>query len=103
MSDRNDPLRRRLEEWGQHTLARKLAQRPERKDEFTSQAMHWPVNRLYTPLDLEALGFDYLRDLGLPGEYPVTRGTEANGYRSDLWTMMQVSGFGTSTTSPAKS
>ena len=95
MSTTDDPLRRRLEEWERHTLARKLSERPERKAEFTTQAMHWPVNRLYTPLDLEALDFDYLRDVGLPGEYPFTRGTEANGYRSDLWTMMQVSGFGT--------
>jgi methylmalonyl-CoA mutase N-terminal domain/subunit len=57
--------------------------------------MKWPVNRLYTPADLDAIGFDYLRDVGFPGEYPFTRGTEANGYRSDLWTMMQVTCFGT--------
>ena len=84
-----------LSDWEEHTLARKLALRPERKDTFTSQAMRWPVERLYTPRDLEEIGFDYLRDVGFPGEYPFTRGTEANGYRSDLWTMMQVTGFGT--------
>jgi methylmalonyl-CoA mutase N-terminal domain/subunit len=88
-------LESRLRDWECHTLARKLEQSPERKDEFTTQAMKWPVNRLYTPADLDAVGFDYLRDVGFPGEYPFTRGTEANGYRSDLWTMMQVTGFGT--------
>ena len=85
----------RLSDWERHTLARKLEQSPERKETFTTQAMKWPVNRLYTPADLDAVGFDYLRDVGFPGEYPFTRGTEANGYRSDLWTMMQVTGFGT--------
>ena len=90
----NGDLRARLRAWQDHTLERKLAERPERRAEFTSQAMHWPVERLYTPLDLEAVGFDYVKDVGFPGEYPYTRGTEANGYRSDLWTMMQVTGFG---------
>jgi methylmalonyl-CoA mutase N-terminal domain/subunit len=41
------------------------------------------------------VGFDYLTDCGFPGEFPYTRGTEANGYRTRLWTMSQVSGFGT--------
>jgi methylmalonyl-CoA mutase N-terminal domain/subunit len=90
-----EALRKRYRDWEQHTLARSLEARPERRREFTTQAMHWPVQRLYTPLDLEEAGFDYLRDVGFPGEYPFTRGTEPNGYRSDLWTMMQVSGFGT--------
>lgn len=94
MSQPDDSLRARLAEWERETLGRKLAERPERKPEFTTQAMHWPVNRLYTPQDLEAVGFDYLRDVGFPGDFPYTRGTEPNGYRSDLWTMMQVSGFG---------
>ena len=95
MTQSDDSLRARLAEWERETLGRKLAERPERKPEFTTQAMHWPVNRLYTPQDLEAVGFDYLRDVGFPGEFPYTRGTEPNGYRSDLWTMMQVTGFGT--------
>jgi methylmalonyl-CoA mutase N-terminal domain/subunit len=95
MSESDLNLQARLAGWEKDTLGRKLADRPERKPEFTTQAMHWPVNRLYTPLDLEAVGFDYLRDVGFPGEFPYTRGTEPNGYRSDLWTMMQVSGFGT--------
>ena len=33
-----------------------LAAEGERKDEFVTQAMKWPVERLYTPLDLEAHG-----------------------------------------------
>jgi methylmalonyl-CoA mutase N-terminal domain/subunit len=33
--------------------------------------------------------------LGLPGEYPFTRGVQPTMYRGRLWTMRQYSGFGT--------
>ena len=48
---------------------------------------------LYTPLDLPEL--DYARDLGLPGEYPFTRGARPLGYRAKEWTRRQVVGMGT--------
>jgi methylmalonyl-CoA mutase N-terminal domain/subunit len=50
------------------------------------------VDRLYTPLDLED---DYLEGIGLPGEYPFTRGVQPTMYRGRLWTMRQYAGFGT--------
>jgi methylmalonyl-CoA mutase N-terminal domain/subunit len=50
-------------------------------------------NRLYTPLDLE--GFDYERDLGLPGSYPFTRGVQPTMYRGRFWTMRMYAGFST--------
>jgi methylmalonyl-CoA mutase N-terminal domain/subunit len=53
-----------------------------------------PVKAVYTPLD--AAGFDYLRDLGLPGEFPYTRGPYHSMYRTRLWTMRLFSGFATS-------
>jgi methylmalonyl-CoA mutase, N-terminal domain len=34
-------------------------------------------------------------DIGLPGEYPFTRGIYGSGYRGRLWTMRQFAGFGT--------
>ena len=34
-------------------------------------------------------------DLGLPGEYPYTRGIQPSMYRGRLWTMRQYAGFGT--------
>jgi methylmalonyl-CoA mutase N-terminal domain/subunit len=71
-----------------------VAQHPERRQPFLTQALKWPIKPLYTPADLEAAGFDYLKDLGFPGEYPYTRGTQPNGHRSHLWTMSQVTGFG---------
>jgi methylmalonyl-CoA mutase N-terminal domain/subunit len=83
------------QEWRRRTLRPAVEAQGERRETFRTQAMRWPVKDVYTPADLEAIGFDYLRDVGFPGEYPYTRGTEPNGYRSDLWTMMQVTGFGT--------
>jgi methylmalonyl-CoA mutase, N-terminal domain len=37
---------------------------------------------------------DPLRDIGLPGEPPFTRGIHPTGYRSRLWTMRMFAGFG---------
>lgn len=52
-----------------------------------------PVQRTYTPSDLKDI--DYLEDIGLPGQYPFTRGVHASGYRGKLWTMRMFAGFGT--------
>lgn len=53
------------------------------------------VKTSYGPKDLEAIGFDYERDLGDPGEYPYTRSLHPQGYRSRAWTTRQYTGFGT--------
>ena len=53
------------------------------------------VKPKYGPEDLEAAGFDYAQDLGEPGEYPFTRNSFAEGYRSREWTTRQYTGFGT--------
>ena len=57
-------------------------------------------DRLYTPLDLS--DFDYLDELGLPGEYPYTRAVHATGHRGRLWTMRQFAGFGSAEESNAR-
>ena len=49
---------------------------------------------IYTPADLPDEGFDYLRDLGFPGQYPFTRGIHSSMYRARLFTMRQYAGFG---------
>ncbi|HUF18647.1 MAG TPA: methylmalonyl-CoA mutase family protein [Thermoanaerobaculia bacterium] len=64
---------------------------PWKKDFTTVSGMS--VNPLATPIDVRNL--DYDRDLGLPGEYPFTRGVHPTGYRGKLWTMRQFAGFGT--------
>ena len=62
-----------------------LAKNPER--------VNLPKLRLATPLDIE--GFDYERDLGMPGEYPFTRGVQPTMYRGRFWTMRMYAGFST--------
>jgi len=53
------------------------------------------VKPVYNRQDLEAVGFDYQKDLGDPGEYPFTRSLHPLGYRSRAWTTRQYTGFGT--------
>jgi methylmalonyl-CoA mutase N-terminal domain/subunit len=47
---------------------------------------------VYGPADVAHL--DLVRDLGVPGEYPYTRGIHPTMYRERLWTMRQFAGFG---------
>ena len=47
---------------------------------------------MYTAEDLAELRQE---DLGLPGQYPYTRGPYPTMYRGRLWTMRQIAGFGT--------
>jgi len=70
----------------------KLAKRPERKADFVNTS-GIPLKRVCTPLD--AADFDYMKELGLPGEYPYTRGVQPTMYRGRLWTMRQYAGFAT--------
>src|SRR5438552_14961391 len=53
---------------------------------------HIPVRPLYTAVDLE--GWDYDQQVGYPGQYPFTRGTQTTMYRGRLWTMRQYAGMG---------
>jgi methylmalonyl-CoA mutase, N-terminal domain len=46
-----------------------------------------PVEPLYSPEEIDPR-------VGVPGEYPYTRGIYSSGYRGRLWTMRQFSGFG---------
>ncbi|MDX2163248.1 MAG: methylmalonyl-CoA mutase family protein [bacterium] len=87
-----DDLAQAKAHWESTTLKQTLDRLPERRRTFTTQSSV-PVERLYTPLDVP--DFDYLRDLGLPGEYPYTRGVHATGNRGKLWTMRMFAGFGT--------
>ena len=47
---------------------------------------------IYLPADVDDA---YMERLGLPGEYPYTRGPYTNMYRGRLWTMRMFAGFGT--------
>ncbi len=51
------------------------------------------IKLLYGPDDIEHI--DPVNDIGLPGEYPYTRGIHKTMYRGRMWTMRQFAGFGT--------
>jgi methylmalonyl-CoA mutase N-terminal domain/subunit len=53
------------------------------------------VKPVYTPKDLDEIGFDYQTDLGDAGEFPFTRSIHPLGFRSRNWTTRQYTGFGT--------
>lgn len=60
------------------------------KERINSSEMK--LRELYTPEDLPENADN---EIGLPGEYPFTRGIYPNMYRGRLWTMRMFSGFGT--------
>jgi methylmalonyl-CoA mutase N-terminal domain/subunit len=70
--------------------ARAESARPAWKKDFTTvSGMEIPA--LVTP---EQVTVDPVDDIGVPGEFPFTRGIHPTGYRGKLWTMRQFAGFG---------
>ncbi|MDE2684707.1 MAG: methylmalonyl-CoA mutase family protein [Chloroflexota bacterium] len=82
----NDAIQQRTAQWQQRADAA-----PGRKSVYKTLSQI-PVAPLYGPP--EVADSDYLRDVGLPGEYPYLRGVHPTGYRSRLWTMRMFAGFG---------
>lgn len=78
-----------FKEWADG-VEKTLVKRPERKEKFFNTS-GIPVNRVYTPLDRNDA--EYLSEVGLPGEYPYTRGVQPTMYRGRYWTMRQYAGF----------
>jgi methylmalonyl-CoA mutase, N-terminal domain len=64
---------------------------PEREVPFTTLSGEI-IRPLYTARDLPA---EPDVSIGLPGQYPYTRGVYPSMYRGRLWTMRQFAGFGT--------
>ncbi|MBC8393510.1 MAG: methylmalonyl-CoA mutase [Deltaproteobacteria bacterium] len=81
-------IARKREEW-ENTV---LAKMPPRQSKFTTIS-GIPIKDIYTPEDIADL--DYSEDLGLPGDYPFTRGAYAPMNRGRQWTVRQVVGVGT--------
>ena len=80
------------ERWRATTRAKAVARSPERQERFlTTSGVE--VQDLYTAAD--TAGLNESRDLGLPGEFPFTRGVQPTMYRGRLWTMRQYAGFST--------
>lgn len=86
-----EEIKQRKEKWEKETVHKSLEKLPEKGELATSSGI--PVSRTYTPSEIA--DFDYLHDLGFPGEYPLTRGVYPTMYRARFWTMRQYAGFGT--------
>ncbi len=84
-------LRAATNAWREGAVKKSTAKMPERKARFSTWS-DLEVPDVLTPADVK---LDYMRDLGLPGEYPFTRGVQPTMYRSRLWTMRMFAGFGT--------
>ncbi|MEE9465941.1 MAG: methylmalonyl-CoA mutase family protein [Candidatus Neomarinimicrobiota bacterium] len=83
MTPESAEARRRWEE--------EVARAPERDYSFDTVSGQ-TVDPLYLPPQVDQA---YLDKFGFPGQYPFTRGAQANMYRGKLWTMRQFAGFGT--------
>lgn len=87
----NDELQRRLEHWRGETLPKALNRLGLSPEDVNSKPA--------TPADLA--GFDFLRDVGLPGEYPFTswlyptRALKTGGEDTRLHRAGRYSGYGT--------
>ena len=79
------------QEWLEKTYGRSIRRFPERDYPFVTSDGAL-VEPLYAPDDLD--GWDYLPQVGFPGEFPFTRGVQPTMYRGRLWTMRQYAGFG---------
>ena len=80
-----------IEDWESNEVAAFLNKQAERKEQFFTTG-DFPVQRVYTAADVAETP---LEDIGLPGRYPFTRGPYPTMYRSRVWTMRQIAGFGT--------
>jgi methylmalonyl-CoA mutase, N-terminal domain len=87
----------KFEEWQNKVLAEKKRWENECIKKpvgpaFTESGM--PVDVVYTPGDLPG-GDRYFEKIGMPGEYPFTRGIQATMYRGNLWSFRQYAGYST--------
>jgi len=88
-----DSLKARLTKWDK--TAAKTRQKKSMPRFFTISGVD--IDELYTPDSVKGANQDnyYWENIGLPGEYPYTRGVHHTMYRTRLWTMRQFAGMGT--------
>jgi methylmalonyl-CoA mutase N-terminal domain/subunit len=77
--------------WEAREVAAFLRKQAESKEQFFTTG-GVAVKRTYTAADIAGTSIE---DIGLPGRYPFTRGPYPTMYRSRVWTMRQIAGFGT--------
>ncbi|MBI1748748.1 MAG: methylmalonyl-CoA mutase [Acidobacteria bacterium] len=72
------------------SIAGKGGTRMDRKRNFTTSS-GLRIKEIYLPDDTQSI--NYSKDIGMPGEFPFTRGIHRSMYRSKLWTMRQYAGY----------
>ncbi len=77
--------------WLESAYGKAVKKSPARRATFETTG-GVPLDPVYTPEDVKP-GLD--ERLGLPGEFPFTRGVQSTMYRGRFWTMRQYAGFGT--------
>ena len=93
-----DGLKRAKQEWEETTVKKVTDRFHERREQFETLS-GMPLDRTYTPADVEV---DYINDLGFPGGYPFTRGVQSTMYRGRFWTTRQYAGYATAEESNAR-
>lgn len=86
-----DQIAEAARDWEASEVAEFIARAPERKEQFFTLG-DIAVKRTYTAADIADTPAE---DIGLPGQYPFTRGPYPTMYRGRNWTMRQIAGFGT--------
>lgn len=89
----SDDLQRIVARWKKKHAEEFAKERKPETDFLSGSGI--PLRRVYTPFDLEEKNFDYKRDVGMPGDYPHTRGPTATGYRREPWAQSLYSGYAT--------
>lgn len=90
-------IRAKRDEW-EAAVLEAAVQKPGPKREMQSLGighLEFPLKEVYTPVDLEENGFDYLEDVGFPGAYPFVRGVEPSRDPSRPWLIRIYAGYGT--------
>jgi methylmalonyl-CoA mutase N-terminal domain/subunit len=82
---------KQAEKWAKDELAQITAKMPLRRKQFVTDS-GVPIPDVLTLADRKDEQADRI---GLPGQFPFTRGTQPTMYRGRLWTMRQFAGFGT--------
>jgi len=88
LQDMSASMSDQKKQWEQNLVEPSIRKTPERKKPFQTDS-GIEIERIYIQSER-----DDAAKLGLPGEYPFTRGIQPAMYRNRFWTMRQYAGFG---------
>ncbi len=80
--------------WQSEVLEPELERTPEQQAQFRTGSGLTEVQTVYVPDETVDQGREYLERIGLPGEFPFTRGRRPAGHRNFAWRLGYYAGFG---------